>query len=71
MFEMDKKTMKRITGFIIDVRMLQDIDGITRIELHDGNRITIEGLTTDNIEVTYNIFRERAKEIGLLKEMTE
>ena len=68
---MDKTEDGRITGFLINFSKLNDLYGITKVELYGGYNLDIEGLTKDDIEVRYHLLRERAIALGVLKEMKE
>ena len=66
---MDKTEDGRITGFLINFSKLNDLYGITKVELYGGYNLDIEGLTKDDIEVRYHLLRERAIALGVLKEI--
>ena len=68
---MDKTEDGRITGFLINLSKLNDLYGITKVELYGGYNLDIEGLTKDDIEVRYHLLRERAIALGVLKEIKE
>ena len=69
--KMDKTEDGRITGFLINFSKLNDLYGITKVELYGGYNLDIEGLTKDDIEVRYHLLRERAIALGVLKEIKE
>ena len=66
---MDKTEDGRITGFLINFSKLNDLYGVTKVELYGGYNLDIQGLTKDDIEVKYHLLRERAIALGVLKEM--
>lgn len=68
---MDKTEDGRITGFLINFSKLNDLYGITKVELYGVYNLDIEGLTKDDIEVRYHLLRERAIALGVLKEIKE
>lgn len=68
---MDKTEDGRITGFLINISKLNDLYGVTKVELYGGYNLDIEGLTKDDIEVRYHLLRERAIALGVLKEIKE
>ncbi len=68
---MDKTEDGRITGFLINLSKLNDLYGITKVELYGVYNLDIEGLTKDDIEVRYHLLRERAIALGVLKEIKE
>ena len=69
--KIDKTEDGRITGFLINFSKLNDLYGITKVELYGGYNLDIEGLTKDDIEVRYHLLRERAIALGVLKEIKE
>ena len=68
---MDKTEDGRITGFLINFSKLNDLYGVTKVELDGGYNLDIQGLTKDDIEVRYHLLRERAIALGVLKEIKE
>ena len=68
---MDKTEDGRITGFLINFSKLNDLYGVTKVELSGGYNLDIQGLTKDDIEVRYHLLRERAIALGVLKEIKE
>ena len=66
---MDKTEDGRITGFLINFSKLNDLYAVTKVELYGGYNLDIEGLTKNDIEVKYHLFRERAIALGVLKEI--
>lgn len=67
----DKTEGSQIAGILINFSKLNDLYGVTKIELYGGDNIDIEGFTKDEVEVKYHLHRGRAIALGVIKEIKE